>query len=139
MLKLLEITKEYKVDEESVLALHNVSIEFRDNEFVSILGPSGCGKTTLLNIIGGLDRYTSGDIQIDGVSTEEYDDVDWDTYRNQKIGFVFQSYNLIPHMNVLKNVALSLTLAGVSKEESRARAMEALRKVGLEKQAKKET
>ena len=137
MLKLLEITKEYKVDEESVLALHNVSIEFRDNEFVSILGPSGCGKTTLLNIIGGLDRYTSGDIQIDGVSTEEYDDVDWDTYRNQKIGFVFQSYNLIPHMNVLKNVALSLTLAGVGKEESRARAMEALRKVGLEKQAKK--
>ena len=137
MLKLLEITKEYKVDEESVLALHNVSIEFRDNEFVSILGPSGCGKTTLLNIIGGLDRYTSGDIQIDGVSTEEYDDVDWDTYRNQKIGFVFQSYNLVPHMNVLKNVALSLTLAGVGKEESRARAMEALRKVGLEKQAKK--
>lgn len=137
MLKLVEITKEYKVDEESVLALHNVSIEFRKNEFVSILGPSGCGKTTLLNIIGGLDRYTSGDIRIDGISTEEYDDVDWDTYRNQRIGFVFQSYNLIPHMNVLKNVALSLTLAGVGKEEARTRAMEALRKVGLEKQAKK--
>ncbi len=137
MLKLLEITKEYKVDEESVLALHNVSIEFRKNEFVSILGPSGCGKTTLLNIIGGLDRYTSGDIRIDGISTEEYDDVDWDTYRNQRIGFVFQSYNLIPHMNVLKNVALSLTLAGVGKEEARTRALEALRKVGLEKQAKK--
>lgn len=137
MLKLIDITKEYRVDEESVLALHNVSIEFRKNEFVSILGPSGCGKTTLLNIIGGLDRYTSGDIQIDGVSTEEYDDVDWDTYRNQKIGFVFQSYNLIPHMNVLKNVSLSLTLAGVGKEEAKNRAMEALRKVGLEKQAKK--
>ena len=137
MLKLFEITKEYKVDEESVLALHNVSVEFRRNEFVSILGPSGCGKTTLLNIIGGLDRYTSGDIQIDGVSTEEYDDVDWDTYRNKRIGFVFQAYNLIPHMTVLKNVQLSLTLAGVSKEEGRARAMEALRRVGLEKQAKK--
>ena len=137
MLKLFEITKEYKADEESVLALHNVSVEFRRNEFVSILGPSGCGKTTLLNIIGGLDRYTSGDIQIDGVSTEEYDDVDWDTYRNKRIGFVFQAYNLIPHMTVLKNVQLSLTLAGVSKEEGRARAMEALRRVGLEKQAKK--
>lgn len=137
MLKLVEITKEYKVDEESVLALHNLSIEFRQNEFVSILGPSGCGKTTLLNIIGGLDRYTSGDIQIDGISTEEYDDVDWDTYRNKRIGFVFQSYNLIPHMNVLKNVSLSLTLAGIPKEEAKARALEALRKVGLEKQAKK--
>lgn len=137
MLKLIDITKEYKVEEESVLALHNLSVEFRRNEFVSILGPSGCGKTTLLNIIGGLDRYTSGDIQVEGVSTEDYDDLDWDTYRNQRIGFVFQSYNLIPHISVLKNVALSLTLAGVGKEESRARALEALRKVGLEKQAKK--
>ena len=137
MLKLVDITKEYKVEEESVLALHNLSVEFRRNEFVSILGPSGCGKTTLLNIIGGLDRYTSGDIQVEGVSTEDYDDLDWDTYRNQRIGFVFQSYNLIPHISVLKNVALSLTLAGVGKEESRERALEALRKVGLEKQAKK--
>ena len=137
MLKLIDITKEYKVEEESVLALHNLSVEFRRNEFVSILGPSGCGKTTLLNIIGGLDRYTSGDIQVEGVSTEDYDDLDWDTYRNQRIGFVFQSYNLIPHISVLKNVALSLTLAGVGKEESRARALEALGKVGLEKQAKK--
>lgn len=137
MLKLLNITKEYKVDEESVLALNDVSIEFRKNEFVSILGPSGCGKTTLLNIIGGLDRYTSGDIQIEGVSTKEYDDVDWDTYRNRRIGFVFQSYNLIPHMNILKNVSMSLTLAGVEKEEIKHRAMEALRKVGLESQAKK--
>lgn len=137
MLKLIDITKEYKVEEESVLALHDVSIEFRKNEFVSILGPSGCGKTTLLNIIGGLDRYTSGDIQIDNVSTKEYDDVDWDTYRNRRIGFVFQSYNLIPHMNILKNVAMSLTLAGVESEERKARALEALRKVGLEAQAKK--
>lgn len=137
MLKLLNITKEYKVDEESVLALNDVSIEFRKNEFVSILGPSGCGKTTLLNIIGGLDRYTSGDIQIEGVSTKEYDDVDWDTYRNRRIGFVFQSYNLIPHMNILKNVSMSLTLAGVEKEEIKHRALEALRKVGLASQAKK--
>lgn len=137
MLKLLDITKEYKVDEDSVLALHGVSIEFRKNEFVSILGPSGCGKTTLLNIIGGLDRYTSGDIQIEGISTKEYDDVDWDTYRNRRIGFVFQSYNLIPHMNVLKNVAMSLILAGVGREERNKRAMEALEKVGLASQAKK--
>lgn len=137
MLKIINITKEYKVEEESVLALNNVSIEFRKNEFVSILGPSGCGKTTLLNIVGGLDRYTSGDIQIDNVSTKEYDDVDWDTYRNRRIGFVFQSYNLIPHMNILKNVAMSLTLAGVESEERKTRALEALRKVGLEAQAKK--
>ena len=134
MLKLIDITKK---DEEKVLALNNVSIEFRKNEFVSILGPSGCGKTTLLNIIGGLDRYTSGDIQIDGVSTKDFDDVDWDTYRNRRIGFVFQSYNLIPHMNILKNVAMSLTLAGVEKEERKRRALEALDKVGLASQASK--
>lgn len=137
MLKLIDITKEYKLDEESTLALHDVAIEFRRSEFVSILGPSGCGKTTLLNIIGGLDRYTSGDIQVDGISTNEYDDVDWDTYRNRRIGFVFQSYNLIPHMNILKNVALCLTLAGVGSEERKERAMEALTKVGLANQAKK--
>lgn len=139
MLKLIDITKEYVIDkdEEKVLALNNVSIEFRKNEFVSILGPSGCGKTTLLNIIGGLDRYTNGDIQIDGVSTKAYDDVDWDTYRNRRIGFVFQSYNLIPHMNILKNVAMSLTLAGVEKEEIKRRALEALDKVGLASQANK--
>lgn len=137
MLKLLDITKEYIVEKESTLALRGVSIEFRKNEFVSILGPSGCGKTTLLNIIGGLDRYTGGDIQIDGISTKQYDDVDWDTYRNRKIGFVFQSYNLIPHMNILKNVAMSLTIAGVEREEARARSLEALRKVGLESQARK--
>lgn len=139
MFKLIDITKEYVIekDEEKVLALNNVSIEFRKNEFVSILGPSGCGKTTLLNIIGGLDRYTSGDIQIDGVSTKDFDDVDWDTYRNRRIGFVFQSYNLIPHMNILKNVAMSLTLAGVEKEERKRRALEALDKVGLASQASK--
>lgn len=139
MLKLIDITKEYVIekDEEKVLALNNVSIEFRKNEFVSILGPSGCGKTTLLNIIGGLDRYTSGDIQIDGVSTKDFDDVDWDTYRNRRIGFVFQSYNLIPHMNILKNVAMSLTLAGVEKKERKRRALEALDKVGLASQASK--
>lgn len=139
MLKLIDITKEYVIekDEEKVLALNKVSIEFRKNEFVSILGPSGCGKTTLLNIIGGLDRYTSGDIQIDGVSTKDYDDVDWDTYRNRRIGFVFQSYNLIPHMNILKNVAMSLTLAGVETEERKRRALEALDKVGLASQARK--
>ena len=137
MLKLIDITKEYRLEDESLLALHNLSVTFRRNEFVSILGPSGCGKTTLLNIIGGLDRYTSGDIQVEGVSTEDYDDLDWDTYRNQRIGFVFQSYNLIPHISVLKNVQLTLTLAGVDKDESRERALEALRRVGLEKQAKK--
>lgn len=137
MLKLVDICKDYKVEQESIHALRNVSIEFRRNEFVAILGPSGCGKTTLLNIIGGLDRYTSGDIQIEGISTKEYDDVDWDTYRNRRIGFVFQSYNLIPHMNILKNVALSLTLAGVGKEERTRRAMEALDKVGLAEQARK--
>lgn len=137
MLKLVDITKEYKVEDESTLALHGVSIEFRKSEFVSILGPSGCGKTTLLNIVGGLDRYTSGDIQVDGISTKEYDDVDWDTYRNRRIGFVFQSYNLIPHMNVLKNVAMGLTLAGVESDERKRRAMDALKKVGLENQARK--
>ncbi len=137
MLKLVNITKEYKVEEEVTLALNNVSIEFRKNEFVSILGPSGCGKTTLLNIIGGLDRYTDGDIQVDGISTKQYDDVDWDTYRNRRIGFVFQSYNLIPHMNILRNVAMSLTLAGIDRDERRRRALEALEKVGLADQARK--
>ncbi len=138
MLKIIDITKAYAIEKnESVLALKGVSIEFRRNEFVSILGPSGCGKTTLLNIIGGLDRYTSGDIQIEGISTKEYDDVDWDTYRNRRIGFVFQSYNLIPHMNILKNVALSLTLAGVERDERYRRAQEALEKVGLGSEAKK--
>ncbi len=131
MLKLINITKEYVAGDAKVAALRGVDLEFRENEFVSILGPSGCGKTTLLNIIGGLDKYTDGDLFIDGVSTKEYKDGDWDTYRNHSIGFVFQSYNLIPHQSVLSNVELALTLSGVSKAERRRRAIEALEKVGL--------
>lgn len=131
MLKLKEIIKEYLSGDNKVTALKGVDIEFRQNEFVSILGPSGCGKTTLLNIIGGLDKYTSGDLVINGVSTKKYKDRDWDSYRNHSIGFVFQSYNLIPHQNVLSNVELALTLSGVSKKERRKRAVEALEKVGL--------
>ncbi|MBE6798555.1 MAG: ABC transporter ATP-binding protein/permease [Ruminococcaceae bacterium] len=137
MLKLLNITKNYETGGETVAALKDVSIEFRRNEFVSILGHSGCGKTTLLNIIGGLDRYTSGDLIIDGRSTKEYNDRDWDTYRNHSIGFVFQSYNLIPHQTVLANVELALTLSGVSREQRRKRAIEALEKVGLGNQLNK--
>lgn len=137
MLKLSGITKVYEAGDLSVTALKNVSIEFRKNEFVSILGQSGCGKTTLLNIIGGLDRYTSGDLVISGRSTKEYKDHDWDTYRNHSIGFVFQSYNLIPHQTVLNNVELALTLSGVSKAERRKRAVEALEKVGLGNQLNK--
>ena len=132
MLQLKNITKDYAVNSDlTVQALKGVSVDFRSNEFVSILGPSGCGKTTLLNIIGGLDQYTQGDLVIDGVSTKDYKDRDWDTYRNHSIGFVFQTYNLIPHQTVLKNVELALTLAGVSKAERRKRAEEALAKVGL--------
>ncbi len=131
MLKLLSITKQYDMGDLTVNALKGVSIEFRKSEFVSILGQSGCGKTTLLNIIGGLDKYTSGDLIIDGVSTRQYNDNDWDTYRNHSIGFVFQSYNLIPHQTVLANVELALTLSGISKAERKRRATEALEKVGL--------
>ncbi len=131
MLKLCNIKKSYTMGETVVEALRGVDIEFRENEFVSILGPSGCGKTTTLNIIGGLDRYTSGDLIINGRSTREYKDSDWDAYRNHSIGFVFQSYNLIPHQSVLANVELALTLSGVSKAERRRRAREALEKVGL--------
>ena len=131
MLKLQSITKTYVMGDSVVGALKDVSVEFRENEFVSILGPSGCGKTTLLNIIGGLDKYTSGDLIINGVSTSEYKDKDWDTYRNHSIGFVFQSYNLIPHQTVLSNVELALTLSGVSKAERKKRATEALERVGL--------
>ena len=137
MLKLTEIVKTYKSGDTSVTALKGVSIEFRRNEFVSILGPSGCGKTTLLNIIGGLDRYDSGDLQIVGRSTKEYKDSDWDGYRNHSIGFVFQSYNLIPHQSILSNVELALTLSGVSKSERRKRAKEVLVKVGLGDQLNK--
>ena len=131
MLEIKNISKEYKVDNYTQKALDNVSVNFRDNEFASILGPSGSGKTTLLNIIGGLDKYDSGDLIINGVSTKNYNDRDWDTYRNHKIGFIFQSYNLIGHQTILSNVELALTLAGISKVERRKRAIEALDKVGL--------
>jgi len=137
MLSLKNIRKNYKMGDTVVEALKGVSVDFRANEFVAVLGQSGCGKTTLLNIIGGLDRYTEGDLIIDGVSTKKYRDRDWDTYRNHKIGFVFQSYNLIPHQNVLANVELALTLSGVSKSERRRRAVEVLEKVGLKDQMKK--
>ena len=131
MLELKKITKIYETNSFKQQALDEVSINFRKNEFVSILGPSGSGKTTLLNIIGGLDNYTSGDLIINGISTKKYNDRNWDTYRNHRIGFVFQSYNLIPHQSILANVELALTLSGVSKGESRKRAKEALNKVGL--------
>ncbi len=131
MLELKNITKDYVVGENKVHALRGVSISFRENEFVSILGHSGCGKTTLLNIIGGLDRYTQGDLVIHGISTKKYRDRDWDTYRNHSVGFIFQTYNLIPHQNVLENVELALTLSGVSKKERRKRAREVLERVGL--------
>ena len=134
MLNLKSIRKDYVTASETVHALKGVSISFRKTEFVSILGPSGCGKTTLLNIIGGLDHYTDGDLIIGGRSTKEYGDRDWDVYRNHKVGFIFQSYNLIPHQNVLTNVELALTIAGVSKEERIERAKEALDRVGLSNQ-----
>lgn len=137
MLELKNITKTYISPGERVEALKGIDLKFRNSEFVSILGPSGCGKTTLLNIIGGLDRYTSGDLVINGRSTKEYKDRDWDAYRNHSVGFIFQSYNLIPHQTVLANVELSLTLSGVSKKERRRRAMEALEKVGLKDQMRK--
>lgn len=137
MLKLDNIVKVYKTGGEDVTALRGVSLSFRENEFVAILGHSGCGKTTLLNIVGGLDQYTSGDLIINGRSTKEFRDGDWDAYRNHSIGFVFQSYNLIPHQSVLANVELALTLSGVSKGERRRRAEEALKKVGLADQVKK--
>ena len=137
MLQLKNVTKVYDSAMSPVQALRGVSIEFRESEFVSILGPSGCGKTTLLNIIGGLDRYTDGDLIINGKSTKDFHDRDWDTYRNHSVGFVFQSYNLIPHQTVLANVELALTLSGVSKAERRRRAEDALRRVGLGDQMKK--
>lgn len=134
MLVLKNIVKDYVTGDTTVRALKGIDINFRENEFVAVLGPSGCGKTTLLNIIGGLDRYTSGDLFINGKSTKSFGDSDWDTYRNHSIGFVFQSYNLIPHQTVLANVELALTLSGVSKKERKERAIEALKKVGLEQQ-----
>ena len=137
MLQIKNISKQYKTGDLVQNALKNVSLNFRDNEFVSILGPSGSGKTTLLNIIGGLDRYDSGDLIINNVSTKNYKDRDWDSYRNHTIGFVFQSYNLIPHQSVLSNVELALTISGISKKERRKRALDALEKVGLREQAHK--
>ena len=131
MLELNGITKIYEMADMKVEALKGINLKFRRNEFVSILGPSGCGKTTLLNIVGGLDRYTEGDLVINGVSTKEYKDKEWDTYRNHSVGFVFQSYNLIPHQTVLENVEIALTLSGVSKEERKQRAIDVLKRVGL--------
>lgn len=137
MLELRNIVKDYKTGGETVKALRGVSIAFRQSEFVAVLGPSGCGKTTLLNIIGGLDQYTTGDLLIHGVSTKRYNDRDWDAYRNHSVGFVFQTYNLIPHQSVLSNVEIALTISGVSKAERRRRAREALEQVGLGDQLRK--
>ncbi len=137
MLKLKNIKKNYVTSNEVVKALKGINIEFRKSEFVAILGPSGCGKTTLLNIIGGLDKYTSGDLVIDDVSTKKYKDRDWDTYRNHRIGFVFQNYNLITHQSVLANVELALTLSGVDKKNRRKKAIQVLEKVGLKDQIHK--
>ena len=137
MLELKNITKDYVSGDSTVQALKGISIEFRKSEFVSILGQSGCGKTTLLNIIGGLDRYTSGDLVINGKSTKKFKDKDWDAYRNYSVGFVFQNYNLIPHQTILSNVELALTISGVSREERKERAIKALEDVGLKEQIHK--
>ena len=131
MLELKNITKVYEAGTTQVEALKGINIAFRENEFVAILGQSGCGKTTLLNIIGGLDRYDSGDLVINGTSTRQYRDRDWDSYRNHTIGFVFQSYNLIPHQSILANVELALTISGIPRSQRRQRARRALAQVGL--------
>ena len=123
MLILKNIVKDYVTGDTTVRALKGVSINFRENEFVSILGPSGCGKTTMLNIIGGLDRYTSGDLLINGKSTKRFTDTDWDVYRNHRVGFIFQSYNLIPHQTVLGNVELAPTIAGIDKKKENSAAI----------------
>ncbi len=131
MLQLKDIKKYYKVGETTTKALDGVSVAFRKKEFVAILGPSGSGKTTMLNVIGGLDNYDSGDMVINGKSTKDFKDSDWDAYRNNSIGFVFQSYNLIGHLGIIENVELGMTLSGVSKEEKRKKAENALQRVGL--------
>ncbi|MBQ2468987.1 MAG: ABC transporter ATP-binding protein, partial [Clostridia bacterium] len=137
MIKLEGIVKEYRLGDERIRALDGVTVGFRKNEFVAILGPPGCGKTTLLNILGGLDRYDGGALTVRGKSTEKFTEADWNAYRNHSVGFVFQSYNLIPHQTVLENVELSLTLSGISKKERRERAKDALCRVGLSDQLKK--
>ena len=137
MLQIKDIRKKYVTGDLVQIALDGVSLNLRDNEFVAILGPSGSGKTTLLNVIGGLDRYDSGDLVINGISTKKYSDRDWDSYRNHTIGFVFQSYNLIPHQTVLANVELALTISGIGRAERRRRAKEALEAVGLGNQLHK--
>ena len=137
MLELRKISKDYVTSSETVKALKEVDLTFRDKEFVSILGPSGCGKTTMLNIVGGLDHYTSGDLIINGRSTRSYKDRDWDVYRNHRVGFIFQSYNLIPHQTILGNVELALTISGIGKSERVARAKRALDRVGLSGQYNK--
>ena len=134
MLTIKDVCKQYHTGELTQTALDHVSLCLRDNEFVAILGPSGSGKTTLLNVIGGLNQYDSGDLIINGISTKQYKDKDWDSYRNHTIGFIFQSYNLIPHQTILANVELALTISGVSREERTRRAQEALSQVGLGEQ-----
>jgi putative ABC transport system permease protein len=130
MLQLKNIVKDYYVDKRPLHVLKDVSLSFPKQQFASILGPSGCGKTTMLNIIGGLDHYTDGDLVIDGKSTKDFNDEDWDAYRNRRIGFVFQSYNLISHLNVVENVEMAMQLAGVSASERHERALQALKEVG---------
>ncbi|MBQ9103473.1 MAG: ABC transporter ATP-binding protein [Clostridia bacterium] len=137
ILSLSNVVKVYGEGENAVKALKGIDLAFKRSEFVSVLGPSGCGKTTMLNIIGGLDHYTEGDLIINGVSTKRYKDRDWDTYRNHSVGFVFQSYNLIPHQSVMQNVELALTLSGVPKSARKKRVIEALTKVGLKDQIHK--
>ena len=137
MLQLKDVTKNYYVGDQVVPVLHGITVDFPDTGMISVLGQSGCGKTTLMNIIGGLDKPTSGEIIIDGVSTKGFSEADYNAYRNEKVGFVFQSYNLIPHMNVLQNVEIALTVAGVESEERKRRAHDILAKVGLTEQAKK--
>lgn len=137
MLQIKNICKEYRTGDLVQKALDDVSLNLRDSEFVAILGPSGSGKTTLLNIIGGLDQYDSGDLIINEISTRDYKDRDWDSYRNHTIGFVFQSYNLIPHQTILANVELALTISGISKADRRDKAIQALKEVGLGEQIHK--